>query len=212
MPMDPESLYRQLGRLLETMPDFFSGKAWSADTHKWVGRADALIMQSGDLRDQAEWRTAIMLFDGKPHTAASQITTVLYRVLAAAELKAPPSVRGAFIPAGGSFDAFAALAKVLQSANKEVLIVDPYMDETALTEFGGAVPAGVLLRLLADQSTHKPTLQPAATRWASQHGVSRPIQVRLAPQKTLHDRAIFIDRMTAWILTQSLKDFAKRAP
>jgi len=101
---------------------------------------------------------------------------------------------------------------VLQTANKEVLIVDPYMDETALTEFGGAVPAGVLLRLLADQSTHKPTLQPAATRWASQHGVSRPIQVRLAPQKTLHDRAIFIDRMTAWILTQSLKDFAKRAP
>jgi len=25
MPMDPESLYRQLGRLLETIPDFFSG-------------------------------------------------------------------------------------------------------------------------------------------------------------------------------------------
>jgi hypothetical protein len=194
------------------MPDFFSGKAWSTDTHKWVGRADALVMECGDIRDQAEWRTAIMLFDEKPHTAASLITTVLYRVLAAAELKAPPSVRGAFIPAGGSFDAFAALAKVLQSANKEVLIVDPYMDETALTEFGGAVPAGVLLRLLADQSTHKPTLQPAATRWASQHGVSRPIQVRLAPQKTLHDRAIFIDRMTAWILTQSLKDFAKRSP
>lgn len=212
MPMDPESLYRQLGRLIETMPDFFSGEAWSTDTHKWVGRADALVMESGDLRDQTEWRTAIMLFNEKPHAAASHITTVLYRVLAAAELKAPPSVRGAFIPAGGSFDAFAALAKVLQTANKEVLIVDPYMDETALTEFGGAVPAGVLLRLLADQSNHKPTLQPAATRWASQHGASRPIQVRLAPQRTLHDRAIFIDRMTAWTLTQSLKDFAKRSP
>ena len=100
--MDPESLYRQLGRLLETMPDFFSGQAWSADTHKWVGRADALIMQSGDVRDQAAWRTAIMLFDQNSHSAASQITTVLYRVLAAAELKAPPSVRGAFIPAGGA--------------------------------------------------------------------------------------------------------------
>ena len=153
-----------------------------------------------------------MLFDQNSHSAASQITTVLYRVLAAAELKAPPSARGAFIPAGGSFDAFAALAKVQQTANKEVLIVDPYMDETALTEFGGAVPAGVLLRLLADQSSHKPTLQPAATRWASQHGASRPIQVRLAPQRSLHDRAIFIDRIIAWILTQSLKDFAKRSP
>jgi hypothetical protein len=53
------------------MPDFFSGKAWSTDTHKWVGRADALVMECGDIRDQAEWRTAIMLFDEKPHTAAS---------------------------------------------------------------------------------------------------------------------------------------------
>ena len=36
--------------------------------------------------------------------------------------------------------------------------------------------------------------------------------VRLAPSKTLHDRAILIDRITAWTLTQSLKDFAKRSP
>ncbi len=35
---------------------------------------------------------------------------------------------------------------------------------------------------------------------------------RLAPPKTLHDRAIFIDQAEAWILTQSLKDFAKRSP
>ena len=102
--------------------------------------------------------------------------------------------------------------ELLQTANSDVLIVDPYMDETALTEFGAAVPAGVLLRLLADQNTHKPTLQSAATRWASQHGVNRPIQVRLAAHRTLHGRAIFIDQTTAWTLTQSLKDFAKRSP
>jgi hypothetical protein len=34
----------------------------------------------------------------------------------------------------------------------------------------------------------------------------------LAPAKALHDRAIFIDKTTAWTLTQSLKDFAKRSP
>jgi hypothetical protein len=28
----------------------------------------------------------------------------------------------------------------------------------------------------------------------------------------LHDRAIFIDSTNAWLLTQSLKDFAKRSP
>lgn len=49
-------------------------------------------------------------------------------------------------------------------------------------------------------------------RWVLQHGSARPLSVRFAPQKALHDRAIFIDNAKAWTLTQSLKDFAKRSP
>ena len=86
------------------------------------------------------------------------------------------------------------------------------MDETALTEFGSAVPENVCLRLMADQASCKPTLQPAARNWVKQYGGTRPLLVRLAPQNTLHDRAIFVDQTTAWTLTQSLKDFAKRSP
>ena len=137
---------------------------------------------------------------------------VLYKALASAELKAPASAQGAFIPAGNRFDAFAALTKVLQTATIDALIVDPYMDETVLTDFAGAVPGSVTLRLLADQASVKPSLEPAGKMWVAQHGTTRPLGVRLAAPKTLHDRAIFIDRTTAWILTQSLKDFAKRSP
>jgi hypothetical protein len=71
------------------------------------------------------------------------------------ELRAPASVKGTFIPVGHSFDAFAALAKVLQGATRDVLIVDPFMDETVLSEFGGTVSSGVTLRLLADQASQK---------------------------------------------------------
>jgi hypothetical protein len=65
---------------------------------------------------------------------------------------------------------------------------------------------------MSDQSTVKASLPPAAIRWQTQFGAARPISPRLAPPKSLHDRAIFIDASTAWVLTQSLKDFAKRAP
>ena len=136
----------------------------------------------------------------------------LYRALAAAELKAPPSVQGTFIPVGNSFDAFAALTKVLQTESSDVLIIDHYMDETALTEFAGTVADGISLRLLADEADHKQTLATAANRWVAQHKSNRPLAVRLAPPKSLHDRAIFIDQRTAYTLTQSLKDFAKRSP
>jgi hypothetical protein len=65
---------------------------------------------------------------------------------------------------------------------------------------------------MADQANVKPSLQTASYKWVQQHGKNRPLLVRLAPQKSLHDRAIFIDQTTAWTLTQSLKDFAKRSP
>lgn len=210
--MDAESVYRQLGRLIETMPDFYSGKAWSADTHTWVGRADAIVTQGGDESDRIEWRTATSLLELQPHNAISLMIRILYRVLAAAELKAPAGAKGTFIPVGSSFDAFAALTKLLGVAARDILIVDPYMDETALTEFGGSVPPSIPLRLLSDQSSVKPSLASAAKAWVAQHGAARPLGVRLAPPKALHDRVILIDGKTAWTLTQSLKDFAKRAP
>ena len=196
MSLDPGSLYRQLGRLLETMPDFFSGKAWTTDMHTWVARADALIKASGDHLDLVEWRTATSTLEMSPHHSLSQMVRIIYRALASAELKAPASAQGAFIPVGSSFDAFAALAKILQKATRDVLIVDPYMDETALIEFGGGVPAGVMLRLLADAAGYKPTLRPAATKWVAQYGRLRPLAVRLAPAKALHDRAILVDGTT----------------
>jgi len=86
----------------------------------------------------------------------------LYKVLAGAELKAPAAAQGAFIPAGNRFDAFSAITKVLQSAKHDVFIVDPYLDETVMTVFGGSVPDGITLRLLSDEASVKASLTPAA--------------------------------------------------
>src|ERR1044071_2583035 len=130
----------------------------------------------------------------------------LFGALALAELKAPPSAQGAFIPARNSFDAFAAINKILQSATSDVLVVDPYLDETILTEFGGSIPDGVSLRLLSDQATVKPSLAPAARAWAGQHAVTHPLEARLSHPKELHDRLLIIDKATAYSLTQSFKD------
>jgi len=213
MQIDPESLYRQLGRLIETMPDFSGTAPFSSDTHQWLGRADALVVAGGDVLDKIDWRMAAQQLNatGRQHTIET-LKLILYRALAAAELKAPASAKGTFIPVGNSFDAFAAISKLLKSATRDVMIVDAYMDEAALTEFGCAVPDGMTLRLLADAANYKPTLEPAATKWVSQYGNTKPLAVRIAPVKTLHDRSIFIDGTTAWALTQSLNGIAKRSP
>lgn len=107
------------------------------------------------------------------------------------------------------FEAFQGIGKVLTTATRHVLLVDPYMDATVLTDFLPMVQEGVSSRLLADESSVKDSLEPGGRRWISQHGAIRPLQIRVTSPRKPHDRLIIIDGKDSWILTQSLKDFAK---
>jgi hypothetical protein len=136
----------------------------------------------------------------------------LYRALAVAELNAPASVQGTFLPVGNAFDALVTVRKALQSATNSILIVDPYLDVKAVEDFVTQAPEGIGVQLLADEAHLKPSLKPAVVRWITQHGAVRPIEARLTPPRALHDRLIAIDGNEVWILTQSLKDLASRSP
>ena len=128
--MDPETLYRQLGRLLETVPQFPAFGDLNADQQRWLGRARALVNEVGDPMLIAIFEQQLPnMYTALRQDTLQQILQNLYNTLAAAELKAPASAQGAFIPARNSFDAFTAINKVLQSATADVLIVDPYLDE-----------------------------------------------------------------------------------
>jgi hypothetical protein len=211
--MDAEMLFHQVGRMIQSMPEFKYGTPLLSDDYLWLGRAGALVEKYCDIGDKVVWESGINFLGGTAshEMGVKNIKSVIYKLLAIAELKAPPHVRGTFIPAGHVFDAFVAVSKALKPAREDILVVDPYMDEAVLTEFGGAVPEGIPLRLLADKADYKSSLKTAATKWSSQYGASRPLAVRLSAPKALHDRAIFLDRKVAWTITQSLKDMAKRS-
>jgi hypothetical protein len=214
MPMDSEALYMQLGRLVQTMPSL-SHLPLSEEAHRWLGQFDALLSESGDPANRATLRTKLDFLGSDPGTrwkTAQEITMILHRALAAAELNAPIAARGAFIPAGNAFDAMTAIGSVLRTAKQSVFIVDPYMDEKALTDFAPLAAERVTMQLLADEQWHKPTLRPGRERWSTQYGASRPLEARLEPAKTLHDRLINIDDEQTWVLTQSLNAFAARSP
>lgn len=212
---DYSALYAQLGRLLQTAPDMSTYATLDRpEVLQWLGRAASLVDEvQATAYDLVSLTTAINNLQSVAwKRSVTEIFTIIYRAQAKCETRLPPGSGGAFIPVGNAFDAFSALSKILQSAKTDVMIVDPYMDETALTEFGLTVPIGISLRLMTDEAAYKPSLVPAATKWVTQHGADRPVSVRLAAAKSLHDRAIFIDGVSAWSLTQSLKDFAKRSP
>jgi hypothetical protein len=213
MVLNPEELYRRFGRLLENVPDFSGYGPLNTEQLQWLGRAQALVKENGDILAIVEIGLAAKNMLGPVRADAfSQLMLTLHAQIASVELRSPANAQGTFIPVANTFDAFAAISKLLQTATRDVLVVDPYLDETVLTEFGTVIPLGVTLRLLSDTATVKTSLNPAASRWVAQHGKSRPLSVRLAAPKALHDRALFVDQKGAWTITQSLKDFAKRSP
>ena len=215
MSLTPEALYLQLGSLVAEMPDLANGPI-TPEMNRWLGRATTLaemvLSAAGDMADVAILRVAANGLGGAARDFNAQtITAIIHRALARAELNAPATSQGVFIAAGSTFDAFAAVGKALGEAKTDVLMVDPYADEKVLTDYAVLAPDTVSLRLLTGKETYKSTLKPAAERWLQQFGLARPLEVRLVPAKTLHDRLILVDGKTAWTLGQSFNKLAERA-
>ena len=125
MITDPETLYRQLGRLIEAMPDFTHAPL-SSEGHRWLARAYALVEQVGNSADPNMFTLEVnRLGTAAWKNAVHHIQTIIYRAFAIAEMRAPAGASGAFIPVGGSFDAFAAL-----SPQVRLKVRDAFLDHT----------------------------------------------------------------------------------
>ncbi|MEG8027109.1 hypothetical protein [Sphingomonas aerolata] len=213
---DWEALYHQLGQIISDEPKIPSGNnRGSGDILRWLGRAEALIEEVSGLADHHKFdsmrKTMLTATATDAETQMRHIRGLLYAALANAELNAPTATKGAFIPAGNAFDALTAVTGILRGCVGSVLIVDPYMDAVALTDFLPMVSEGTSLRLLASSKQKAAGLPEAVDRWKAQHVGTRPIELRLAAPRLLHDRLI-MDDVNVWSLSQSFNAIAKRSP
>lgn len=211
-------MYHRIGELLGTVPDFTAERAvgqLSQSSHMWLARAHAYVEQILGGLEAADVKSATQLIIGfKTNTTASQVVlAALYRAFATLELKVSPGLQGSYIPVGDSFAALQAITSVLRQATTDAFVVDPYLDGSFLTTFGNAVPETVPLRLMTEvESRYLDNLREAVRRWQDSFQEQRPIEVRLAPRRSLHDRLIMLDRSRVWVAGQSFKDFANRSP
>jgi hypothetical protein len=208
MSLSAEALYYQLGSLVAETPELTGPN--TTETDRWIERATELVELTGGLADTIQLRVARNNLDGMLRERNAQtIRAIVQRALVRAELNAPPQAKGAFIVANSGSDAFAAVHRVLATAQAEVFLVEPDADAKALTDVALLAPDGVVVRLLADADRHKHSLAPAAGRWARKFVGARPLFVRLAPAGTVPDTLILVDGVQAWALGQSLSRLIK---
>jgi len=107
---------------------------------------------------------------------------------------------------GAVYDFFKAFRELLASANQTILIVDPYLDEQIFDAYIGSVAQNVAVRRLA--GNRATSLRPALAKFIDQSRMS--IEVRVSD--AIHDRVLFLDNRSCWVLGQSIKDAAKTKP
>ena len=125
-----------------------------------MGRAAALVELTGDWINFHQLKVYSQNLGGPlRETNAQAIATIVYEAHAKAELNAPAAVRGTFIAAGHTFDAFAAVGNILKTAQTDILFVDAYADETVLFDYAVLAPENVTVRVLAE-AYYKQSLKP----------------------------------------------------
>jgi hypothetical protein len=208
------ALYGELRALAESFPDLTYQTPVTDDRHRWMGRATALIGEALGLAAENEFKLAQGKLDSMNghERGVEEIKTLVFKAIATIEFELPVGQRGAFIPAGNVFDAMAAVGRIFSEATIDLLIVDPYLDEKFLIDFAQLANEGTPLRLLRDAHQMKASLAPMARTWVTQHGRHRPIEIRLAAPRTLHDRLIVVDEKHVWNVGQSFNNLAGRAP
>lgn len=210
--VSPEQLLALVQAAIREAPAFpYDGQVGETE-QKWLGRAVALLEAANDLNLTVSFRVARSGLGTYTHSRA-ELLQPLYDLMSQLELRVPAELQGAFIAAGDTWNGYAALVRIMQRGADDLLIVDPYVSGSVVTEL---VPHIVARRSVCILTAAQPKLQPALLasfqKWNANPSRPTPaLETRIAPEGSLHDRLIMLDNKEVWLVSQSLKDIGKRS-
>jgi len=179
LPVSDEQLLALLADLIRTAPRFEYDEPAAPEDERWLGRAAAVLEASGAVAALVDFKVQRGNLGGL-YFDRTKLMAALQEAYARLELRVPLALQGAFIPPGEAFQGFAAVVRIVKSATRDLLLIDPYVDVTLFTEIARVVPEGVELRCLTSKQ-FRSELSAASDKWIStgEH-VARPVAVRIA--------------------------------
>lgn len=212
--MSTEADYVRIKQLISQMPNLYHD---TDDVLLWLARAGVLVEKIGGPGEGVNFNLLVDNFGSSllsREISARRAKAILARMLAKAEQAAPMSATAQFIAVGEPFSTLQAFTKLLESAQKSILVVDPYIDQTFLQRYAGSVGSNVPINLLGAEGLRWGAgLKAALEAWTRQYGDKHPVEYRCLPKDQLHDRIIVIDGgLEVWSVGQSIKDMGEKSP
>lgn len=202
--MEKVVLLTELRALASDVPDFAKYSPTSKPHLEWLGKANALL-KVWDKYEVIGFKSAAdsLSLELIRDMNVAKLMGVLHRGIADLELQVPALPPQAFGP-GAVYDFQKALRDLLSSSATSLFIIDPYLDEQIFDAYLSTVGPQISVRLLARQ--YAAALKPAVLAFVAQKKMS----VEVRSSTATHDRVLFVDDRSCWVLGQSIKDAAKK--
>lgn len=212
--ISPEQLLALLQAAIEQAPVFEYQMPLTDEEVRWLGRVDALLDVSGPISAIVSFRSVRQKIGIHNLFSRTDLLIPLHDAYSRMELKVPASMQGSFIAGGDTWNGYAALVRLMQNDCDDLFIIDPYINSALFIDLAPHVKAKAGLRCLtAKRSENHPGLLAVAQKWAGDSISPRiSVDVRYTQPENLHDRLVIVDGREVWLVSQSLKDIAKRSP
>jgi hypothetical protein len=203
-----EKLLAELEDIVRMQPAQGALRHDTPENRQWIGRAVAAV-GAWDVGAGAQAREFAGFLrrtgDRQYYEQGSRLLDLIYEAQSAVRLRTIGPVNTA-VGQGLVFDYFDEIRKIIETANKDVFFIDPYLDADFVSRYLPHVRAAVTVRLLTRERII--TLLPAVTAFAQQYQIS--IEVRTA--SGFHDRYVIVDGTACYQSGASFKDGARNAP
>ena len=208
-PMKKQIILAKLISLIDQVPEP------PTLSRQWISEAKALIKQHDPLlvgihlHTKAEFYFFDFGIGPDPETKAKEImgyvTDTVETIKVELELDGRTEIGTAY-SAGEVYKYFTDLKQIIWKAEREVLVVDPYLDGKTFDSYFRDCPKDTVIRILTCKYADR--VKPYITKHEKEYGTN----ITMKKSDELHDRLIVIDCAECWFSGGSIKDAATSKP
>lgn len=208
-PIEKQILLLKLTDALENAPQFGEKPALDATTpqRQWLSKVGALLSRL-NIDNKMKYQTSFSMLANywvySINQIKGQISDAIEEIKLELELDGRHEIGSAYAP-GDIYRFFADLKAIINAAEREILIVDPYFNGEAFDAYLSTAHTGLLIRILADRYSKD------IHGYVEKHKAQYQTNIDLRSSKELHDRLVFVDTDQCWIMGGSVKDAGKKA-
>lgn len=189
--MDDKNFLAEIDALLSRLPSMEVFSRFDGPADMWLGHANAVLKSKLHGGEQVELGSLNHAIERGDYLGISRPVAIrgllrLIHMVRHKLLMATGGTGAVVFDKGMHYQYFEAIRGIIQTATRELFIVDPYLDADVLSRFVGCAGADVRIRLLGKKNVQ--ALLPAVQALNKERGT-----VQFRSIQSIHDRFVFVD-------------------